>query len=134
MGKIFGDAKPSLEELAHHGVKGMQWGVRKTRSTSAEIHTARARQTSRHETLRRLTKTAQTAKSPSVRAAAAKQQQKVTKDILTNEDRVVAARMTTGEKAAHLILLGPVSMVTLTAAGDRARRTERMTDAARKQT
>jgi hypothetical protein len=30
MTKIYGDEeKPSLQEIAHHGVKGMHWGVRK---------------------------------------------------------------------------------------------------------
>lgn len=30
---IVGQEKPSLDELAHHGIKGMHWGKRKTIST-----------------------------------------------------------------------------------------------------
>lgn len=36
--KNFGDAKPSLEELAHHGVKGQKWGVRKAVASISRGH------------------------------------------------------------------------------------------------
>jgi hypothetical protein len=35
------DEKPSLEDLAHHGVKGMHWGVRKARTGNIDKETAR---------------------------------------------------------------------------------------------
>lgn len=36
MTMIVGQDKPSLEELAHHGVKGMHWGVRKERDSGVK--------------------------------------------------------------------------------------------------
>lgn len=35
------EKKPSLEDLAHHGVKGMHWGVRKARTGNIDRETSR---------------------------------------------------------------------------------------------
>jgi hypothetical protein len=38
---LVGDEKPSLEDLAHHGVKGMKWGV--VRKNLNDVHAEKVR-------------------------------------------------------------------------------------------
>jgi hypothetical protein len=107
--KIVNDDKPSIEDvMAHHGVKGQKWGVRKAKATSAEIHAARQRQDARLRELGRHSDAVDTAPTAKARALATKKAQASARDFQTNEDRVTAARMTRGEKAAALILTGPL--------------------------
>ncbi len=102
--------KPSLEELMHHGVKGMRWGHRKNKPTTADIKTARintgARERARNDAADKL--------NLAVASGTKKQQQaavqnfnKKQMDFLKDPDRATAMRMTTGEKFL-LAALGPV--------------------------
>lgn len=80
------------EVLAQSGVKGMRWGVRNSKKPSAsEIHGARQRQ--------------------AVRKSAAKGgDSKAAREHQTHPDRITASRMTAGEKAAAIMLGGPVGL------------------------
>lgn len=118
MDKNFGDAKPSLEELAHHGVKGMRWGVRKDHPTSADIHGARARQAAREKTF-------QTAKSKSARTRAATAHR-------LSEDRVTASRLTLGEKVTLSLVGGPAGLLVIGQNAAFRRSVERNVDKGRK--
>jgi len=119
--------------LEHYGVKGMQWGVRKKKPTSAEIHSARQRQAQRARELQRHDDVASTASSPAVRAKAIKEARRVAIELQTSEDRVTAARMTTGEKVAATILGGPLGLAVIVARGSAARATAREVDNLRTQ-
>jgi hypothetical protein len=112
--KIYADEKPSLEDLAHHGVKGMKWGQRKARPSTSDIHDARARQASRQNEINQNIGRLNLAKSGS------KQQDALAKKVATgmdkfdtNKDAAVAARMTKGEKAAAVMLTGPIGLLVI---------------------
>lgn len=111
MTEFVGAEKPSLEELAHYGVKGMKWGQRKKYSTE-EIHTARIRQRSR---VHQLNDTAAKLNLATGKKAdtLAKKYAKEMNELETNKDAAVAARMTKGEKAANLILAGPFGAIAI---------------------
>lgn len=101
------DGKPSLSELAHYGVKGMKWGVRN--ATSEKIVTARRNLKNKkndivtaHDTARKTT-----TKGTAERAAADKRVDAMVRDFNKDPDRVIAARMTRGEKAALTMLAVP---------------------------
>lgn len=127
--------KPSMAAvLAHHGVKGMKWGVRKAHSTTAEIRDARIRQHARGKRLQSAVDNLNLASAGSNKAqqkAAVKKFQTAQKDFLTNEDRVTAARITTGEKVTQAILLGPLALATIPLSNAHARSVEKATDRAR---
>jgi hypothetical protein len=116
--KIYGDEKPSLEDLVHHGVKGQKWGVRKSHPSTSEIHAARQRQEKRITQLH-------SAKTPQRKAA-------ITKKLNTNEDNVTAARMTLGEKVTTTMLGGPVGLVVIARNNQIVKKTAAKTDQARK--
>jgi len=116
--KVYGDEKPSLEELAHHGVKGQRWGVRKSHPSATEIHSARKRQEARVVQLHK-------AKTP-------KQVSVATKKLNTSEDRVTAARMTLGEKVTATMLGGPIGLVVVTRNNRLVKNVAAKTDQARK--
>lgn len=95
--------------LTHHGVKGMKWGVRKKSVTSQEVQDAGFRQQTR---LNKFMDAKGAASDPTAssksRAAAAKRAKTLEKEFDTSEDRVTAVRLSRGEKAALLILGGPI--------------------------
>jgi hypothetical protein len=109
---ILNDAdKPSLEELMHHGVKGMKWGHRKNKPTTSDIKDARIRTRAREANLASATNRLNLATHApaSEQKAAVRNYQKVQMEFLKNPDRAVAMRLTTGEKFV-LAALGPVGL------------------------
>lgn len=102
--------KPSLDELAHHGVKGQKWGVTRDRAasvgrnggisskpTTQQIHDARAKTQSQ---IRRINQ-----QIDKTNTSTGKQQEREAKKLvdmhdayLKNPDRATAMRMTKGEK------------------------------------
>jgi len=127
----FAEEKPSLDELAHYGVKGMKWGVRKANPTTSEIQGARQRQAIRWQKVIEADQKLQIASSSSQKKSAERQIDKAARDFATNEDRVTAARMTRGEKATALILAGPVGLIVIGANKSNVKRTAKATDQAR---
>ena len=123
---------PAELVLAHHGVKGMQWGVRKRRPSAHEIRSARVRNHERQAQFIVNDAAIRNAPNPKSRAAAVKRQQAHVKEFNQTEDRVTAARTTRGEKAAALLLAGPVGAAVLVAGGSRRRAIARNVDKARK--
>lgn len=117
MTEFVGAEKPSLEELAHHGVKGMKWGQHKapgSKPSTEQIKDARVRQFSRLANVN--------AQAHKLNLATGKQKDveakkyvKLHNDFQTNKDAAVAARMTKGEKAANLILAGPFGAIAIAA-------------------
>jgi hypothetical protein len=130
--RIFGQEKPALDSLVHAGVKGMKWGHRKAKPTTEEIHSARYRQMARETQMIRYAREAAVT-TGAARKTAERNAEKHAIDLQTNEDRVTAARMTSGEKAVHAILLGPIALVTIPANKLHVNYTARTVDELRKQ-
>jgi hypothetical protein len=122
--------KPSLEELTHHGVVGMKWGVRKSNPTGAEIHAARQRQAAREREVQRQDDIATTS-TGKTKTAAENKARKAAYDFQTNEDRVTATHLTNGEKAVHVLLFGPLALGTIPLNKLVTKNAARMTDEAR---
>lgn len=93
------------EELAHYGIKGMRWGVR-SHIPSSQVRAARARINKQSAGLDR--KAAEilvtTKRGSAAREAGKKTLRDMHVDFLKNPDRVVAMRMTLGEKIAAGLL------------------------------
>ena len=84
--------------LEHSGVKGMHWGHHKSQTpgpSTTDIHMARARQQGRKSAYRQALVTGD-------RAGAGK----AAREFQSSHDRVIAAHMTKGEKAATVLLGG----------------------------
>lgn len=114
MTDFVGAEKPSLEELAHHGVKGMKWGHRKKYSTS-DIKDARARQQSRAVEVNNAAAKLNLASKAGGKGAekAAATYAKKANAYKSNKDAAVAARMTKGEKAVSLLIGGPIGAIVI---------------------
>ncbi|AWN05874.1 hypothetical protein SEA_CRICKO_8 [Streptomyces phage CricKo] len=109
------DRSPSPGELAHYGVKGMKWGVRKGQS-GKQIRAARRRVASEHAKLEvQVDKVDDMKRGTAERARGEKQLEKATRDFLNNPDRVTAARTTKGEKIAAVLIAGPVGLTAVAA-------------------
>lgn len=102
------DDKPDLMELAHYGVKGMKWGVRRKRSSSSssspakpstqEIRNARIRQNSRRIQINNQAVKLNLA-TGKAKDREAKKLNKLQMDFLDSPDRATELRLTRGEKA-----------------------------------
>jgi hypothetical protein len=95
------------DELAHSGVLGMKWGHRKS-ANGSQIRTARrnlSKQLDDIDTQRGIAKAA--GKGTRKRTAENNKLDTMKVSFLKNPDRVIAARMTRGEKIAALIITAP---------------------------
>lgn len=126
---MFVDDNPdaSLDEiLAHHGVLGMKWGKHRAKGNSIDVRAARSRTFTANHNLEQQQSKAQNIRDPKKRAAALKDVEKQRVKNLKNPDRVLAARLTRGEKAASALLLTPMGAGALIAATSaHSRRIER---------
>lgn len=110
------------EFLAHYGVKGMKWGVRRKRGADGrvsgkEVKAARKELRNVGKAARGAKKASRKAKTPEERKAAAdKYKKEVNEKIRSKEFKKTwetANQMTRGEKAAQLVLLGPVGALNI---------------------
>lgn len=124
---ILGQNKPDIIDLVQSGVKGMKWGVRKNSYTNAEIQAARHRQAVRILEARNLARQARMQNGKPKSTTERKILKKVA-DWETSEDRVIATRISRGEKILHVVLLGPLSAVTLSANAIKVRNTKNEVD------
>jgi hypothetical protein len=107
--RSFGDEdKPSLEELAHHGVKGMKWGVRRQmrRERNQQIKTARRNIANRQAEIHAIERRANKTKSASERAKLDALSTKKAAELFNHPDQTTAARLTSGEKFTTALLIG----------------------------
>lgn len=107
----YGEVKPSLDEFAHYGVLGMKWGKHRAKATPTEIR--KARRNVRNQMEKLSDKKAEVKRT----GKGEKQLAKMKTDFLKNPDRVVAARLTRGEKAVIMILAGPAAPISIAAIG-----------------
>lgn len=92
--------------LAHFGVKGMKWGVRKQKVTTADINTARGRHNARLNKIEETGERIAGTKSQVEKKRLLGQIHKLAKEGLNTPDADVATRVTRGEKIAGLLLTG----------------------------
>lgn len=97
--------------LEHYGVKGMRWGQT---GRSAQIKNARKRQGTRQREVLKADDAVTIAarkKDPKALAAANKKLEKVSKEFDDSPDRPISMKMTMGEAAVSVFLLGPIGLV-----------------------
>lgn len=118
--------------LAHYGIKGMKWGVRRRRSEGGEasgpsrkeqrsqrnreIMEARSRQAARQRKFQEAQAEFVVARTRKGEARAEKLMREMEKAYFTNPDAQTAARMTTGEKWAAAIAFAGVGLSTISLA------------------
>lgn len=147
MTNIIGQDKPPLADLAHHGVKGMKWGVRRTRPvatatsggkkvkikekvTSSDIQDARRRHNARVSKIYEADRNLALAQTTKGKKEALKVIDKYAKEIANTQDARIASKFTRGEKIALIgggtIILPGVGTVAMAAlVGANAHKTRR---------
>ena len=109
MTNFVGFEKPSPEEsLEHYGVLGMKWGKHRAKANGTQIRAARRNvRRQAEDVLDQRDKVKAKAKGSTDRAKEQKKLDKMKTNFLNNPDRVIAARLTRGEKIVAAILLTP---------------------------
>lgn len=104
-----GHVKPTLEDsIEHYGVLGMKWGKTRAKANGTQIRAARRRLGSQVNKIGdQRDKVKAQVKGSDSRAKETQKLNKMKTDFLKNPDRVIAARLTRGEKAVAIILLTP---------------------------
>jgi hypothetical protein len=117
------------EFLAHYGVLGMKWGQHRAKANAHDIHAARTRLARDRVAVDRAHNKASKVKDPQQRQAAKASADRLHANYLNNPDRVIANRLTTGEKVLTALFLTPVGAATVIGATSaRSRRIERKQD------
>lgn len=127
--------KPSLDELVHHGVLGMKWGQRRT-ANATDIRRARNRLETKRANYRVQEDKVDTAEKGSAqRAKEVKKLRDMDLNYLKDPDRVIAVRMTRGEKAVAILLglatvgtASPISLASIAVSSAASRRIEKKQD------
>lgn len=125
MTMTFDEGKPSPADALHYGKKGMKWGVRKTHITTDDIKTARKRIGAIDRKAMDAEDRTVLGKTPAARAKAQKEFEALEKQFRDSPDRSVAMRLTRGEKAATILLGGPVGLIVVGANAGIARSIEK---------
>lgn len=110
-----GAEKPDLLELEHYGVIGMKWGKTRAKANGTEIRRARRSVANQFNKVADQKDKAKAAKGTSKETAENDKLSKMKTEFLKNPDRVVASRLTRGEKAVILILAGPAAPASIAA-------------------
>jgi hypothetical protein len=113
-------AKPELGSLEHYGVMGMKWGRHRAKADAYDIRTARAsvagKEAKYRQAVRKASKMRDTGEA---RAAAMDKAKQMKVDLLKDPDRVIAARLTRGEKAVTILLGVGIPAIAITSAHSR---------------
>lgn len=123
---IVGEEMPAIEDLEHHGVLGMKWGKHRAQAGGKEIRSARYRlgvkqaKYAAADDKRRSLK-----KGTAERTKADAHQKTLEKQFNKDPDRVVASRMTRGEKVVSVLLAGPLGLVAIGGTSAVSRRIEK---------
>lgn len=105
MSRMLNDEKPDLETLAHFGVLGMKWGKTRTKGDTGQIRSAQRNfANERNKLWDQQSAAKKFKKGTKERAAADVKTGKLKVALLKNPDRVLAARLTRGEKVALAII------------------------------
>jgi len=98
--------------LAHHGVKGMKWGKRKTArvARNQSIVDARERQYGRSQAYDSLAAKHALMVSKKGKESVARQMDKLKDEYVSGEDAKIAAKLTSGEKAVNALLLTGIGL------------------------
>lgn len=105
------------EFLEHYGKKGMKWGkTTTTKSSSADIKSARNRHNTRVDEIENLALKAMGSQTVKGRTAAVKSMNALAKEGLNSGDAKIAAKITRGEKVAVALLASPLALVTIPSA------------------
>jgi len=130
------DDKPELpteeEALAHYGVLGMKWGKSRAKASASEIRSARRGLQEKDVKYGRLEDKLWEAKSATDSKKIISAMRKMEQDNKKDPRNAIANRLTRGEKAALVILSGPVGLVGIAATSAVSRRAEYVSDKANK--
>lgn len=96
--------KPSLDELVHHGVKGMKWGQHKLKGS--DITSARDRHNDRMNRLDHEANRLSFAKTSSEKQKSLNKIHSIASEKGAHEDAAAASHLTRGEKISTAILRG----------------------------
>jgi len=119
------------DALLHYGVLGMKWGKSRARGSTVQIKQAHARDEAAKVAIRKADTNAARTADAGERAIKNMKVKEMKVARLNNPDRVLAARMTRGEKAAVLVVgkftfVGlPIAVGAIAGTSARSRRIER---------
>lgn len=120
--------KPALDDdlLLHYGVVGMKWGHRKARATSSDIKRARRGLRAQNDKYGQLEDRMTYGKNENkaLNDKLTAQMKKMDEDFKKDPRRVIATRLTRGEKVAAVILGGPIGVAVIAGTSARSRRIE----------